>query len=184
VGDNYSLDNKITILKPENILHILAATSSDQIDILLALYSPDIPTFHQLFHKAYDTAMATPPYISTNNAEISRFSSEISFSNPNCTLLELHGPEFHLFIVFQQNRGSPDTRSSATSNNHQRSPTKTLQQAQKLVNSPSPHRKLPVQKHTPPTNLPLPYTLPPQHIPPPYAKSLHWLIQSPTHVIP
>jgi hypothetical protein len=42
-----------------------------------------------------------PPYISTNNAEISRFSGEISFSDPDCSLLELHGPEFHLFVVFQ-----------------------------------------------------------------------------------
>jgi hypothetical protein len=125
-----------------------------------------------------------PPYISTNNAEISRFSGEISLSDPDCTLLELHGPEFHLFVVFQRNRGSPDTRSSATGDNHQCSPTETPQKAQKPANSPSPHRKLPAQKHTPPTNPPLPYTLPPQHIPPPRAKSLRSLMQSPTHTTP
>jgi hypothetical protein len=125
-----------------------------------------------------------PPYISTNHTEISQFSGEISFSDHDCTLLELHRYEFHLFVVFQRNRGSLDTYSSATGDNHQCSPTKTPQKAQKLVNLPSPHRKLPTQKYTPPTNLPLHYTLPPQHIPPPHAKSLHSLMWSPTHVAP
>jgi hypothetical protein len=41
------LENQTTIIKPENILHVLAVTPSDQSDIL--------PTLSQLFRKAYDT---------------------------------------------------------------------------------------------------------------------------------
>jgi hypothetical protein len=46
-GDDRSLENQMTIIKPENILHALAATASDQPDTS--------PTLSQLFHKAYDT---------------------------------------------------------------------------------------------------------------------------------
>jgi hypothetical protein len=45
-GDDRSLENQMTIIKPENILHVLATTSSDQSDIL--------PTLSQLFCEAYD----------------------------------------------------------------------------------------------------------------------------------
>jgi uncharacterized protein with von Willebrand factor type A (vWA) domain len=41
------LENQITIIKPENILHALAATASNQPDTS--------PTFSQLFRKAYNT---------------------------------------------------------------------------------------------------------------------------------
>jgi hypothetical protein len=51
-GDDRSLENQTTIIKPENILHAFAATSSDQPDIPPAL---DAPTLNQLFHEAYAT---------------------------------------------------------------------------------------------------------------------------------
>jgi hypothetical protein len=56
-GDDYSLENQMTIIKPENILHILATTSSNQPDTILAPYSPDIPTLSRLFHEAYTTCL-------------------------------------------------------------------------------------------------------------------------------
>jgi hypothetical protein len=43
-GDNCSLENQTTIIKPENILHILATTSSNQPDVPPALHSLDAPT--------------------------------------------------------------------------------------------------------------------------------------------
>jgi hypothetical protein len=46
-GDDCSLENQMTIIKPENILHALAMTASNQPDTS--------PTLSQLFHKAYDT---------------------------------------------------------------------------------------------------------------------------------
>jgi hypothetical protein len=46
-GDDCSLENQMTIIKPENILHALAATASHQPDISL--------TLSQLFYKAYNT---------------------------------------------------------------------------------------------------------------------------------
>jgi hypothetical protein len=55
VGDDYSLENQMTIIKPENILNILATISSNQSDILPVLYSPDPPTQSQLFQEAYTT---------------------------------------------------------------------------------------------------------------------------------
>jgi hypothetical protein len=41
------LENQITIIKPDNILYVLAMTFSDQSDIL--------PTLSQLFCQAYNT---------------------------------------------------------------------------------------------------------------------------------
>jgi hypothetical protein len=51
-GDDRSLENQTTIIKPENILHALAATSSDQPDIPPVL---DAPILNRLFHEAYAT---------------------------------------------------------------------------------------------------------------------------------
>jgi hypothetical protein len=45
----------MTIIKPENILHVLAVTSPDQPDTLPILHSPDAPTLNRLFREAYDT---------------------------------------------------------------------------------------------------------------------------------
>jgi hypothetical protein len=45
----------MTIIKPENILHVLAATSPDQPDTSPTLRSPDAPTLSRLFCEAYDT---------------------------------------------------------------------------------------------------------------------------------
>jgi hypothetical protein len=44
----------MTIIKPENILHVLAVTSPDQPDTLPTLRSPDALTLGQPFHEAYD----------------------------------------------------------------------------------------------------------------------------------
>jgi hypothetical protein len=46
-GDNYSLENQMTIIKLENILHALAVTASNQPDTS--------PTLSQLFRNAYNT---------------------------------------------------------------------------------------------------------------------------------
>jgi glucose dehydrogenase len=51
-GDDHSVENQTTIIKPENILHASTATPSNQPDILLAL---DAPTLNRLFHEAYAT---------------------------------------------------------------------------------------------------------------------------------
>jgi hypothetical protein len=51
-GDNHSLENQTTIIKPENIVYAFTTISSNQPDILLA---PDIPMLSQLFHEAYTT---------------------------------------------------------------------------------------------------------------------------------
>jgi hypothetical protein len=51
-GDDRSLENQTTIIKPENILHASAATPSNQPDIPPAL---DAPTLNRLFHEAYAT---------------------------------------------------------------------------------------------------------------------------------
>jgi hypothetical protein len=51
-GDDRSLENQTTIIKPENILHAFTATSSDQPDIPPVL---DAPTLNRLFHEAYAT---------------------------------------------------------------------------------------------------------------------------------
>jgi hypothetical protein len=48
----------MTIIKPENILHVLATTSPDQPDILPVVHSPDTSTLGQLFHEA----CATDPF--------------------------------------------------------------------------------------------------------------------------
>jgi hypothetical protein len=53
-GDDCSLENQITIIKSKNILHVFAATSPDQPDILPTLRSPDTPTLSRLFREAYD----------------------------------------------------------------------------------------------------------------------------------
>jgi hypothetical protein len=45
----------MTIIKPENILHVLATTSSNQPDTLPAQHSLDVPTLSQLFQEAYAT---------------------------------------------------------------------------------------------------------------------------------
>jgi hypothetical protein len=45
----------MTIIKPENILHVLAVTSPDQPDTLPILYSPDALSLSRLFREAYDT---------------------------------------------------------------------------------------------------------------------------------
>jgi hypothetical protein len=42
----------MTIIKPDNILHALATTSSNQLDISPA---PDAPMLSRLFHEAYAT---------------------------------------------------------------------------------------------------------------------------------
>jgi hypothetical protein len=56
--------------------------------------------------RVYNTATDPPPYIFTNHAEIPRFSREISLSDPDCTLLELYGPEFRSFVVIQRRKES------------------------------------------------------------------------------
>jgi hypothetical protein len=45
----------MTIIKPENILHVLAVTSPNQPDTLPILHSPDAPTLSRLFREAHDT---------------------------------------------------------------------------------------------------------------------------------
>jgi hypothetical protein len=54
-GDDCSLENQITIIKPENILHVLAMTYPDQPDTSPTLCSLDAPTLSRLFCEAYDT---------------------------------------------------------------------------------------------------------------------------------
>jgi hypothetical protein len=54
-GDDRSLENQTTIIKPENILHVLAATSPDQPDTSPTLRSPDAPSLSRLFREAYNT---------------------------------------------------------------------------------------------------------------------------------
>jgi hypothetical protein len=49
------LENQTTIIKPENILHVLATTPSNQPDTIPAPYCPDAPTLISLFHEAYAT---------------------------------------------------------------------------------------------------------------------------------
>jgi hypothetical protein len=51
-GDDRSMENQTTIIKPENILHASTATSFDQPDIPSVL---DAPMLNWLFHEAYAT---------------------------------------------------------------------------------------------------------------------------------
>jgi hypothetical protein len=54
-GDDWALENQTTIIKPENILLISAATSSNQPDTTSPPNTSDAPTLSTLFCKAYTT---------------------------------------------------------------------------------------------------------------------------------